>query len=191
MAASDLKPCRVCGTPVSEYAPQCPKCGDPTAARYGHAAPPGRKKGLGVLGWIGLLAVIFVGWSCMRAMDRSDSGSASSSLAESSPVAGPSYELEVVDLACSESGSYAKAKVTVRNTGTTAIPYAKAFFEWRSTSGQIAGTDDTYFSPSTIPPGATASAAAMNRDVTAWETCRLSTVQDRDGNAVALSGSTK
>jgi hypothetical protein len=57
-------PCRVCGHQVSEHAPACPQCGDPTAARYGHA--PGKKTNPWmIIGWIILAALLLPLVTCM------------------------------------------------------------------------------------------------------------------------------
>lgn len=49
-----IAPCRVCKQPVSEYAPACPTCGDPTAVRYGHARGKPTNPWT-IIGWIILL----------------------------------------------------------------------------------------------------------------------------------------
>lgn len=52
-----IAPCRVCKQPVSEFAPACPGCGDPTAVRYGHARGKSTNPWT-IIGWI--IVIIFV-----------------------------------------------------------------------------------------------------------------------------------
>jgi len=182
--------CRVCGNPVSEYAPTCPTCGDPVAYRFGHAPKPASKNSSrGLLWWIGLIVVLFVLWSCVRSVGRIDDYSQTPAAAASSEAAraAPSYSLHVVNTACTREGAYARGAVTVINSGSITMPFAKAFFQFTDGAGNVVGTEDSYFSPNDIPPGSTASADVYARGISNAEKCRLSTVQDGDGNAASLN----
>lgn len=184
--ADKLVKCPVCGREVSERAEACPGCGDPTAQRYGHSKAVSKPRGF--FWWIGLIFVVLLVWQCARLLPSSSSSTAASydTPAASSPSPAPSYFLKVIDTSCGEKGSYVTAEVTVQNVGTIAIPYAKAFFQFKDEAGQVVGTDDTYFSPTDIPPGSTASADVMKRGIVGATRCGLLTVQDGSGQSVTL-----
>lgn len=75
MNSNGLAPCRVCGQMVSEYAPACPKCGDPTARRYGNEARKKMNPWI-IIGWIILLPFVLVVGSCIGILgDVSSAGS--------------------------------------------------------------------------------------------------------------------
>ena len=188
-----IGPCRVCGHQVSEYAPACPNCGDPTARRYGHKVaaadrPAGGANPWKIIGWIVLGFFLLWMYSCMKTVSNMDVGAPSSASATSgsgADLAGPSYELAIVSVAC-EGGRYSKADITVRNTGTSAIPFAQAFFEFTDDAGKVVATGDSFFSPSTIPPGSTASTSVYASPNVDFARCRPSAVQDRRGNPATL-----
>lgn len=62
--AKELAPCRVCGQEVSEYAEKCPKCGDPTARRYGRAPRKPTNPWM-VIGWIIVIALVLPIATCV------------------------------------------------------------------------------------------------------------------------------
>lgn len=96
----------------------------------------------------------------------------------------PSYLVDVIDLACGGVGIDG-AKVTIENQGQE-IPFAKAFVDFLAADGTVVGAADAYFSPSTIPENARASARLYSRGTRA-ETCRLSRIQDGNGRRVDLN----
>lgn len=79
-----------------------------------------------------------------------------------------------------------KADITIRNTGSTAIPFAKVFVEFTNKDGSVASAQDSYFSPSTIPPGASASATVYSNGPSA-QSCGPTRMQDGDGNPVVMT----
>lgn len=88
------------------------------------------------------------------------------------------HRAQVQSFTCKASHGGTRASVVVQNTGADPIPHAKVFFR---IGDQIV---DTYLSPSTIPPGALASADRMAKPP---GPCQLVALQDGRGNAVALS----
>jgi hypothetical protein len=187
-----IAPCRVCGHPVSEYAPACPNCGDPTALRYGHKVPgETASKGTSpwrIIGWIFLsLTLLWLG-ACFFALSDLDSGSASiggGAENRSRVESRPEYALSIVWFSCN-SEHLPRGEITVRNTGNMSVPYAKAFVEFTDVSGKVVSSGDSYFSPSTIPVGSTASATVYGNPRVDFAKCGPSTVQDGGGNPVRL-----
>ena len=186
MANNSLIKCRVCGREVSEFAPTCPGCGDLVAYRFGHAPKPAQSTTKGPLWWIGLIVVVLVVYSCMRAIPVANQGASTISDADAPAVLPPAYSLKVISTQCEKRGRYDQAKATVQNTGNLTVPFAKAFFQFTNDAGQAIGNDDSYFSPTDIPAGATASADVMASGLSGTTHCGLLTVQDGDGNAVLL-----
>jgi len=139
-----------------------------------------------IIGWIVLailvLSLAFCGYVCVRVADNSQPGSAP--LASDLPPAAPHYQVSVISVVC-ENEYRDKARVTVRNTGMNAIPYAKLFVEFRDAQDKVVSADDSYFSPTTIPVNATASATVYSHGPAA-KTCAPSEMQDRDGNPVVM-----
>jgi hypothetical protein len=99
------------------------------------------------------------------------------------PSAAVAYSVRVVDLKC-EGAGVDSARVTVENMGAE-IPYAKAYVDFIAENGVIVASKDSYFSPSTIPSGARASARLYSRGPNA-ASCKLARIQDGNGNAVNL-----
>lgn len=140
-----------------------------------------------LIGWIVLGFMVLFMWYCARVAMR---------VAESEPQAydGPrygsiqpnkqavSYSAKVIGFTCEGRYDYTTAKLTIRNTGSTQIPFAKLFVNFTGSGGSAQG--DSYFSPSTIPPGATASADVMQRGD---YNCEVQAVQDGHGNPVTTT----
>lgn len=98
-------------------------------------------------------------------------------------AAAPAYAVNLVNLDCGSRG-VDRAKVTIENRGVE-IPFAKVFVEFVNKDGSVAVAEDGFFSPSTIPAGARASATVYARRSQA-ESCRIGAVVDGDGNRVPL-----
>lgn len=141
-----------------------------------------------IIGWIVLGFIVLVVGFCglgifgavMSDLDK-ETGSAQPSVNTPSPS--PAYTVHVVNLDCS-SRSIDRAQVTIENRGGE-IPFAKVFIEFLNKDGSIAAAEDSYFSPSTIPPSARASASVYSRGTRA-HSCRVIRIQDGDGNPVDL-----
>jgi hypothetical protein len=119
----------------------------------------------------------FILAGCVRAPDEASAESA----------APPAYSVHVVSVECSPNYGRNEADITVINTGASAIPYAQAFVSFTDAAGQVVSSQRTYFRPSTIPPGATATARAYaSEGAPQAATCGPSAIQDRDGNPVAI-----
>lgn len=189
-----MAPCRVCGHMVSEFAPQCPGCGDPTAARYGHKAGSERKptNPWMIIGWILLLLILLPLATCAlivgnTAKDAADSyrssesqpAAAADNFMEGTASAAPALTADVVSLLCERtpSGNYTKAEITIRNTGPE-IEFASAFM---AIAGEVSQTG---FSPYTVPSGSIATATFMEQRK---GDCEVKAVQDRRGHSVTLT----
>jgi hypothetical protein len=141
-----------------------------------------------IIGWIVLGCMVLVGGCCglgifgaaVRDVDQPETRSAPDSKPKPSGLA---YAVHVVKLECSSRG-IDRAQVTIENRGDE-IPFAKVFVEFVNRDGSIAAAEDSFFSPSTIPRGARASATAYSRDTRA-KSCRVTGIQDGDGNRVTL-----
>jgi hypothetical protein len=101
---------------------------------------------------------------------------------EPSPSPAPLHQVDVVHFGCERRNGFDRAEVTIRNTGTQAIPYAMLFAEFSNGSKTVA-FDDTFFTPSTIPPGAMATATARVRAGLATG-CHVAAIQDGSGNRI-------
>ena len=189
-----IGPCRVCGHQVSEYAPACPNCGDPTARRYGHKVaaanrPAGGANPWKIIGWIVLGFFLLWMWSCMKTvaeMDTSGGLTSSGTASAGSTLDPPPTKDQAKVTDADEGGRYSNAVLTLSNTATTAIPFAQAFFEFTDDGGKVVATGDSFFSPSTIPPGSTASTSVYASPNVDFARCRPSAVQDRRGNPATL-----
>lgn len=127
-------------------------------------------------------------YSCVQwanNMDLDDPSVAGSDSGVMPSQSAPSYELTVVSFSC-EGGRYSKADITVRNSGATTIPFAKAFFDFTDGAGKVVATGDSYFSPNNIPPGSTASANVYASPNVDFARCRPTGIQDRDGHRATL-----
>jgi hypothetical protein len=145
-----------------------------------------------IIGWIVLVVVVltlgfcsYVAYLFGEATEGTSLSSPTEAIESPSQRVAPSYSLKVVSTECADNYGKNRADVTVKNTGTNTIPYAKAFVEFQDKSGKLLSAQDSYFSPTAIPPGATASTTVYSSGGGA-KTCGLSSVQDGDGNAVTL-----
>lgn len=143
-----------------------------------------------IIGWIVLGGMVLMLTLCglvVVGVSSSGDGPRSTSSSGSSPPAAtaPAYAARVDSFECEERAGRTRADMTITNTGAIAIPYAKAFVEF-SKGGQVTSADDTYFSPSTIPPGARASATFYSGRGSDADTCSPKAVQDGDGYPVLI-----
>ena len=141
-----------------------------------------------IIGWIVLgfivLVVGFCGLGIFGAAMRDVNERSSRPKVEAKPApSGLAYAVRVVKVDCS-GRSIDQARVTIENRGDE-IPFAKVFVEFINKDGSIAAAEDSFFSPSTIPRGARASATAYSRGTHA-ERCRVTGIQDGEGNSVTL-----
>lgn len=177
--------CKECGEIVSTQADACPKCGARRAGRGG--LNPWK-----IIGWIFLAFLALILYSCVRVAGTIGSSATTGSPPSSSPAfstaapVAPPHKADVLSFQCEQQGNYDVGKATIRNTGTTTIPYAKFFVEFVDRNEKVVGAGDTYFSPTDIPPGATASADVMERS-TGGTSCRPSAFQDGDGNPIDIT----
>lgn len=171
--------CRECGREISTEAAACPHCGAPT----GRAAK--RHSGCAIVIAAALLALVYAMLSgyCSRPPD--EEAAAADTTFTAPPAPARQLAAKVISIDCNGRNGMTVMKVTVQNTGDTAIPYAKVFADFSSSAGIVA-SEDSYFSPTEIPPGARASADLYVRrsDVT---NCQVRAMQDGDGTAVALT----
>jgi len=114
---------------------------------------------------------------------RFDSGTAHSAVPQSNRVPN-SYRLFVVSVECTSRGRD-RADITVRNDGNTPMRFAKAFAVFKNKSGEVMSAQDSFFHPTDIPPGATASADVYSNGSGAYS-CALLSVQDNNGIAAQL-----
>lgn len=138
-----------------------------------------------IIGWIVLAFLVVSFGLCglgMFGAARNQEGAT----AEKRPTLGrstPTYSVHVEKVECVSRGRD-KAEVTITNNGP-AIPYAKAYFEFVKKDGTVAAASDSYFSPTTVPSGARASADSYSSGSGSHQ-CRLVRIQDGDGNPVTL-----
>lgn len=158
--------CAQCGGQVSTDAATCPHCGAP---RKRAGTSPWT-----IIGWIFLGFVVLLMYGCYQVFKPG--GSMDPNRSASTPVA-PRYSVKVEGQSCEGNGSGVKAEITVRNTGPTEIPFAKAFFRFDQ------AVEDSYFSPATIPPGALASADAYYSSPVS---CGGVAIQSGDGEPVTV-----
>lgn len=112
-------------------------------------------------------------------------GSESQAAAHSEATIEPTYSVNVLGVDCEASaGVVSMARVTISNTGA-AIPFAKAYVSFRDKSGARLSSGDSYFSPTKVPPGATATATIYGENAKI-HSCRLDRIQDGDGNEVVM-----
>lgn len=132
-----------------------------------------------IIGWIFvLLLVLFLGTCALFMKNYADATQRDVDSTSASASAAPAYSVHVEGFECDVRESGTVARVTIRNTGSTEIPYAKAFFRFDQ---KIV---DTYFSPSSIPPGALASADGYARSRVS---CGGFTVQAQGGAPVSVA----
>lgn len=142
-----------------------------------------------IIGWIVLglmvaflmLAFVFMA-TCSKVVSdqRKDK-----KLAQTEYVAAPSkpsYRVHIINVSCQAR----RVKVIVKNLSRIEIPFAKAFFQAEDKNGKVIDTADSYFHPTTIPAGATASADSYFSHAN-YSACSVSAIQDRDGNAAVSS----
>lgn len=147
-----------------------------------------------IIGWIVLAGIILMLGLCSlaayqvgkRQLAENAQSQESGAVAPQQPV-GPKHSVEVVNVSCEQNYSRPKASITVRNTGETAIEYAKVYVKFTRKDGSVASAEDSYLRPSTIPPGSLASANTFSAEgADGIVNCGLEAVQDRDGNPVAI-----
>lgn len=140
-----------------------------------------------IIGWIVLVGLMAALAFCASVLYRVGSTQNSPSWLGSSPSPQqrPIYSVKVVSVECRDNYGRNRADVTVTNTGSTTIPYAKVFVQFNDGSGKVLSAQDNYLSPHDIPPGAAASATVYSSGGGS-KTCGLVGVQDGDGNAVVL-----
>lgn len=143
-----------------------------------------------IIGWIVLggilLMLAFCGLVIVVASSTGDTArTAAGTSSISPPAAAPAYSVRVESFECEKGGGRTRADMTITNTGQIAIPYAKAYFEF-SKAGQVTSANDSYFRPTTIPPGARASATVYSGSGSDADTCTPKAIQDRDGYPVTI-----
>ena len=140
-----------------------------------------------IIGWIVLAFMLYAMYSCGTAINdaerRRDAGGADTSAATA--LAAPAYVVEVISVECDDNHGRNRADITVLNTGRDAIPYAKVFFQFTDAAGKVLWAEDSYFSPTDIPPGAMAS-ATLYADGGGSANCGPTAMQDGDGNRVIM-----
>lgn len=116
---------------------------------------------------IAVLALLAVAWSAAKrpqpAQRQQD--------APASPDQ-PDLSASVVSLTCSPNHGRPRADITIRNIGTTAINYPKAFIDFGGAIG------DGYLRPHPIPPGSLASGVIYSPDSRPQANCALIGLQD-------------
>lgn len=197
--------CPECGRQVSSTAPTCPGCGAKISSAQ---LLPAKKRSNPwmIIGWIFLAIIILPLAMCTGALVLGVGGKSysdyrekakqtaaspattSSAAPATSTQPSPTYQVhsEGVDCAPVGSGSMGVARVTVTNTGNTAIPFAKAFFKLEAKDGTVLDRRDSYFSPSTIPPGSKASADVYFRNPPRGSACAIDSIQDGKGMPVTV-----
>ena len=90
----------------------------------------------------------------------------------------PQHKVDLLSFTCEANGRRPLATVTIRNSGSTTISYAKAFVSF---SGAI---EDSYFSPHDLPPGVIAKANVYSPG--GGDGCQIISVQDGDGVQAAI-----
>lgn len=128
-----------------------------------------------VLKWVLIIVLGVIVYRCTTVVNNATEYAASSPVATSghpAPSSAPTYSLVIESFTCEDRGKYTEPKITVRNDGAVPIPYAKVFFR----VGEA--IEDTYTSPSTIPPGSLASASAL---IPHAGDCSIVGIQDRRG----------
>jgi len=132
---------------------------------------------------LAIVAMMFLGRCNRPAAYDAAAPAPAPALAQVAPPA-PVLAAKVISIECTERGGMGYMRVTIQNTGNATIAFAKAFADF-STKASGVVSDDSYFSPADVPPGARASADMYLRhgDVT---NCQLRTVQS-NGTLVQLT----
>ena len=103
------------------------------------------------------------------------------SRAEPEAATPPEYHLTVESIACENiAGIKSRALISIRNSGTTTIEYAKVAAR---VGPEVSAT---YLSPHTLHPGTIATAMAYNTAGGA-EPCEVLSVTDRDGYPAVIN----
>ena len=103
------------------------------------------------------------------------------SRAEPGASASPGYHLTVESIACENiAGIKSRALISIRNSGTTTIEYAKVAAR---VGPEVSAT---YLRPHTLHPGTIATAMAYNTAGGA-EPCEVLSVTDRDGYPAVIN----
>jgi len=136
-----------------------------------------------IIGWV-LLALLLI-WLYglvkiqMRASEIESYG-VSDLPAYSTPAV--KHFVKQINIQCRED----EIRVTIENTGSHEIKFAKAYFQAYDRLGKLVYAGDSFFRPSDIPPGSMSSATVYLRGIQ-YEKCGLVSVQDRDGNRATIS----
>ena len=142
-----------------------------------------------IIGWIVLLLIVLMLAFCVSVLyrigDTQDSPTQAFSSSSSATPASPAHSVTVVSVECQDNYGRNRADITVTNTGSTVIPYAKVFVQFKDSTGKVLSAQDSYLRPHDVPPGATASATVYSSGGGS-ESCGVTAIQDGDGNAVAL-----
>lgn len=140
-----------------------------------------------IIGWIFLAFLLYWMYSCGTAINEAEKRRDASGGQSITPAAStaPAYVVEVISVECDDNHGRNRADITVLNTGRDAIPYAKVFFQFTDASGKVLWAEDSYFSPTDIPPGAMAS-ATLYADGGGSANCGPTAMQDGDGNRVVM-----
>jgi hypothetical protein len=190
--------CPDCEKDVSEHAEKCLNCGAPIASRI-KGTPRKPTSPWTIIGWMIVAAIVLPLATCAFVASRVANsayddygrrvrlGVAAPAEADNSMAApsAASYSMKVVSVECTDNYGRNKANITARNTGSTAIPFAKVFIQFKNKTGGVISAQDSYFSPTTIPSGATASATVYSSGGGA-KTCGPVAIQDRYGASVSF-----
>lgn len=94
------------------------------------------------------------------------------------------YAFQTVSVECTSPAGRDKADVTIRNVGNSEVQYAKVFVSFFN-DGNVVSAQDSYLRPTSIPPGATASATVYSSGGGA-DSCAPTAFQDSDGNPIKI-----
>jgi hypothetical protein len=137
-----------------------------------------------IIGWIVLICFLLTLAFCARVaynVAKTDAQFIESANNVQVPAQIPLYAKKI-SMECTED----KIEVTVRNTGTEAIRFAKGFLQSHDKSGKVIEVKNSYFHPNDIPPGSVSS-VDVYLDRGGHSSCSLLEMQDTHGTIVNVS----
>lgn len=139
-----------------------------------------------LIGWI-VLALVLLLLSYCAVFIYSVGKSQDADPVKQAQRAMPEYRVKIISVTCEDNYGRNKATITVQNTGNMAIPDAKVFMNFQDGNGSVLSTDDSYFRPSSIPPGSLSSAKTYAAEGSPQaDKCAPAAIQDGAGNPVSI-----
>ncbi len=100
--------------------------------------------------------------------------------------ASPKYSIKINSKKCPENRGGGFATITFTNIGTSTIPSAHIFLNFKDSKGGLIHATSARTSPLSIPPGALGEAVFLKQGI-GVPTCEIAAFQDGDGNPVEIN----